>query len=121
MVSQPGFSEIIIIWHFQHNTCQRVPQVTASTAVLMILFSSSAIALSFYFQGLLNVSYAAVLAPACFVASLVGTPGPCTFSRALLPILYYMSPSYAGQSYKTTSTGECRAWHVSCSTFPSAP
>ncbi|KAK9914892.1 hypothetical protein WJX75_001974 [Coccomyxa subellipsoidea] len=48
------------------------PQVTASTSVLMILFTSSAIALSFYFQGLLNVSYAVVLAPLCFVASLIG-------------------------------------------------
>ncbi|CAL5221862.1 g4123 [Coccomyxa viridis] len=48
------------------------PQVTASTSVLMILFSSSAIALSFYFQGLLNVSYAQVIAPLCFAASLIG-------------------------------------------------
>ncbi|EIE19332.1 hypothetical protein COCSUDRAFT_44684 [Coccomyxa subellipsoidea C-169] len=48
------------------------PQVTASTSVLMILFTSSAIALSFYFQGLLNTSYALVLAPLCFVASLIG-------------------------------------------------
>lgn len=38
----------------------------------MILFSSSAIALSFYFQNLLNVSYAEVIAPLCFVASLIG-------------------------------------------------
>ena len=47
-------------------------QVTASTSVLMILFSSSAIALSFYFQNLLNTSYAEVIAPLCFVASLIG-------------------------------------------------
>jgi len=47
-------------------------QVTASTSVLMILFSSSAISLSFYFQHLLNTSYAQILAPACFVASLIG-------------------------------------------------
>ena len=47
-------------------------QVTASTAVLMILFSSSSIALSLAFQGLLNVSYAEVFAPLCFVFSLIG-------------------------------------------------
>lgn len=47
-------------------------QVTASTAVLMILFSSSAIALSLSFQGLLNHSYAFVFAPVCFVASTIG-------------------------------------------------
>lgn len=47
-------------------------QVTASTSVLMILFTSSAIALSFYFQHLLNTSYALVLAPLCFIASLIG-------------------------------------------------
>ena len=46
--------------------------MTASTSVLMILFSSSAIALSFYFQGLLNTSYAQILAPLCFLASLIG-------------------------------------------------
>lgn len=51
-------------------------QVTASTSVLMILFTSSAIALSFYFQGLLNTSYALVLAPLCFLASLTGRPCP---------------------------------------------
>ncbi|BDA43733.1 Sulfite exporter TauE/SafE family protein 3 [Coccomyxa sp. Obi] len=48
------------------------PQVTASTSVLMILFTSSAISLSFYFQGLLNTSYAVVIAPLCFVSSLIG-------------------------------------------------
>ena len=100
--------------------------MTASTSVLMILFTSSAIALSFYFQvrdplsnlpqtiwvsallevllpcfaaalgasveycqpavlilcwyprswvqGLLNTSYAVVLAPLCFVSSLTGRP-----------------------------------------------
>ncbi len=51
-------------------------QVTASTSVLMILFSSSAISLSFYFQHLLNTSYAQVLAPLCFVASLIGARSP---------------------------------------------
>ena len=44
----------------------------ASTSVLMILFSSSAIAISLSFQGLLNVHYAAVFAPACFLGSLLG-------------------------------------------------
>ena len=34
------------------------PQVVASTAVMIILFSSSSISLSFYFNGLLNTSYA---------------------------------------------------------------
>lgn len=48
------------------------PQVTASTAVLMILFSSSCIALSFSFQGMLNLSYVAVFAPIGFAASLLG-------------------------------------------------
>lgn len=58
---------------------QRVPdlgrQVCASTSVLMILFSSSAIAISLAFQGLLNLHYAAVFAPACFLGSLLGAPG----------------------------------------------
>ncbi|KAK9832849.1 hypothetical protein WJX81_007097 [Elliptochloris bilobata] len=48
------------------------PQVCASTSVLMILFSSSAIAISLGFQGLLNVHYAAVFAPTCFLGSLLG-------------------------------------------------
>ena len=33
-------------------------QVVASTAVMIILFGSSSISLSFYFNGLLNISYA---------------------------------------------------------------
>ncbi|GAQ85440.1 hypothetical protein KFL_002350150 [Klebsormidium nitens] len=48
------------------------PQVTVSTAVLMILFSSSAIALSLSFHNLLNHSYALVFAPIAFVASTIG-------------------------------------------------
>eukprot|EP00245_Coleochaete_scutata_P011400 TRINITY_DN4218_c0_g2_i1.p1 TRINITY_DN4218_c0_g2~~TRINITY_DN4218_c0_g2_i1.p1 ORF type:complete len:136 (+),score=17.68 TRINITY_DN4218_c0_g2_i1:3-410(+) len=48
------------------------PQVTASTSVMMILFSSSCISLSFYFRDVLNTSFAAIFAPACFVASLIG-------------------------------------------------
>lgn len=48
------------------------PQVVASTAVFIVFFSSSSIALSFYFQGLLNVSYAQVFDVAGFAASLVG-------------------------------------------------
>lgn len=59
-------------------------QVTASTSVLMILFSSSAISLSFYFQGLLNTSYAAVLAPLCFVASLIGARPRSKYTEDLL-------------------------------------
>ncbi len=50
----------------------RARQVCASTSVLMILFSSSAIAISLAFQGLLNVHYAVVFAPACFLGSLLG-------------------------------------------------
>ncbi len=70
-------------------------QVTASTSVLMILFTSSAIALSFYFQGLLNTSYAVVLAPLCFASSLIGasldplaTPLKCSSS----PLHTFQSP-----------------------------
>lgn len=48
------------------------PAVCASTSVLMILFSSSSIALSLAFQGLLNVSYVEVFAPLCFICSLAG-------------------------------------------------
>ncbi len=47
-------------------------QVVASTAVLMILFSSSTISLSYLFNGMLNTHYAVVFAPICFAASLVG-------------------------------------------------
>ena len=55
-----------------HRVFPNERQVCASTSVLMILFSSSAIAISLAFQGLLNVHYAAVFAPACFLASLLG-------------------------------------------------
>ena len=54
-------------------------QVTASTSVLMILFSSSAISISLSFQGYLNVSYALIFAPLAFVSSILGcapTPLP---------------------------------------------
>ena len=47
-------------------------QVVASTAVLMILFSSSSIAISLSFEHLLNTSYALVYAPVAFAGSLVG-------------------------------------------------
>lgn len=47
-------------------------QVVASTSVLMILFSSSTISLSYLFNGMLNTHYAIVFAPICFAASLVG-------------------------------------------------
>lgn len=47
-------------------------QVIASTSVLMILFSSSTISLSYLFNGTLNTHYAIVFAPICFAASLVG-------------------------------------------------
>lgn len=47
-------------------------QVVASTAVLIILMSSSSIALSYFFRGDLPLHYAAVLAPACFSSSLLG-------------------------------------------------
>ena len=72
------------------DVCSAALQVTASTSVLMILFSSSAIALSFYFQGLLNVSYAQVIAPLCFAASLIGEglqPDPCFILGGLKPCL----------------------------------
>jgi uncharacterized membrane protein YfcA len=48
------------------------PQVTAATSVLMILFSSGSILLSFAFQHLVNASYAAVFVPFCFIASFFG-------------------------------------------------
>ncbi|CAI5472492.1 unnamed protein product [Closterium sp. Yama58-4] len=47
-------------------------QILASTSVFMILFSSSAISISFFFHGFLNTSYAAVFAPVAFLGSLVG-------------------------------------------------
>lgn len=47
-------------------------QVVASTAVLMILFSSSSIALSLAFNHLLNVHYALVFGPIAFGSSLLG-------------------------------------------------
>ncbi|KAK9863229.1 hypothetical protein WJX84_011003 [Apatococcus fuscideae] len=48
------------------------PQVVASTAVLMILFSSSSIALSLNFIGLLNQHFAVIFAPLAFAFSLLG-------------------------------------------------
>ena len=53
------------------NNCFHL-QVVASTAVLIILMSSSSIALSYFFRGDLPLHYAAVLAPACFSSSLLG-------------------------------------------------
>lgn len=46
--------------------------MVASTAVMIILFGSSTISLSFLFNGMLNTSYVAVFAPIAFVSSLVG-------------------------------------------------
>lgn len=48
------------------------PQVVASTAVLIILFGSSSISLSFLMKGMLNVSYVMVYAPIACIASLIG-------------------------------------------------
>lgn len=48
------------------------PQVTAATSVVMILFSSGSIVLSFVFQHLLNGSYAAIFVPFCFASSFFG-------------------------------------------------
>lgn len=48
------------------------PQVVASTAVLIILFGSSSISLSFLMKGMLNVSYVMVYAPIACVGSLIG-------------------------------------------------
>ncbi len=47
-------------------------QVVAPTAVVMILFSSSTIALSYFFSGELNTQYAWVFSPICFVAAFIG-------------------------------------------------
>lgn len=48
------------------------PRVVAPTSVVMILFSSSTIALSYFFSGELNTQYAWVFSPICFVAALIG-------------------------------------------------
>ncbi|GJP34419.1 hypothetical protein CLOM_g18865 [Closterium sp. NIES-68] len=48
------------------------PQITATTSVMMVLFGSSSVSLSFLFLGRLNRAYAAVFAPTAFVASLLG-------------------------------------------------
>ena len=47
-------------------------QVVAPTSVVMILFSSSTIALSYFFSGELNTQYAWIFSPICFVAALIG-------------------------------------------------
>lgn len=65
-------ADIAARWYSSLKCCASALQVCASTSVLMILFSSSAIAISLSFQGLLNVHYAAVFAPACFLGSLLG-------------------------------------------------
>ncbi|CAI5473042.1 unnamed protein product [Closterium sp. Yama58-4] len=48
------------------------PQITASTSVMMVLFGSSSVSLSFLFLHRLNLAYAAVFAPTAFIASLLG-------------------------------------------------
>ncbi len=59
--------------HFLHfGTEPFLVQVVAPTAVVMILFSSSTIALSYFFSGELNTQYAWVFSPICFVAAFIG-------------------------------------------------
>ncbi|CAI5527535.1 unnamed protein product [Closterium sp. Naga37s-1] len=48
------------------------PQITASTSVMMVLFGSSSVSLSFLFLHRLNLAYAAIFAPTAFIASLLG-------------------------------------------------
>jgi len=48
------------------------PCCTAPQALKIMPRSSSAIAISLAFQGLLNAHYAVVFAPACFLGSLLG-------------------------------------------------
>ncbi|CAI5974588.1 unnamed protein product [Closterium sp. NIES-65] len=47
-------------------------QITASTSVMMVLFGSSSVSLSFLFLHRLNLAYAAIFAPTAFIASLLG-------------------------------------------------
>ncbi len=62
--------DLNILLHFEIKAF--LVQVVAPTAVVMILFSSSTIALSYFFSGELNTQYAWVFSPICFVAAFIG-------------------------------------------------
>ena len=88
-------------------------QVVASSAVLMILFSSSSIALSLSFDGLLNVHYALVFGPLAFASSLVGVivlgaPSLCATAPLLLSASLQMnSASMDGSDAAQCSVPAC--------------
>ena len=89
-------------------------QVVASTAVLIILFGSSTISLSFLFNGMLNTSYAAVYAPIAFVSSLIGVTVVGVLvrrsGRASIIILLMASIIAAG-TVSTVVFGGLRSYH----------
>jgi len=90
------------------------PQVVASTAVLIILFGSSSISLSFLFNDMLNVSYVKVFAPIAFFSSLIGV----TFigwavrksGRASIIVLL-MATVIAAGTVATVVFGGIRSYH----------
>lgn len=89
-------------------------QVVASTAVLIILFGSSTISLSFFFNGMLNVSYVEVYAPIAFVSSLIGVTVVGVLvrrsGRASIIILLMASIIAAG-TVSTVVFGGLRSYH----------
>ena len=89
-------------------------QVVASTAVLIILFGSSTISLTFLFNDMLNTSYSAVFAPIALVSSLLGVTVLGVLvrrsGRASIIILL-MAAIIAAGTVSTVVFGGLRSYH----------
>ncbi|KAL0029451.1 hypothetical protein WJX77_009177 [Trebouxia sp. C0004] len=89
------------------------PRVVAPTAVVMILFSSSTIALSYFFSGELNTQYAWVFSPICFVAAFIGVTMigrvVCRSGRASL-LIFILTGLIAAGTVLTAAFGGHRAY-----------
>ena len=88
-------------------------QVVASSAVLMILFSSSSIAISLSFEHLLNASYALVFAPVAFAGSLLGVVVLGRLIRATgrpSITIWILTGLIAAGTVLTAGLGSVRAW-----------
>lgn len=90
-------------------------QVVASTALVIILFGSSTISLSFLFNGMLNTSYVQVYAPIVFVSSLIGVIGVGSLVRRsgrVSIIILLMGGIIAAGTVSTVVFGGLRSFHA---------
>ena len=90
-------------------------QVVASTALVIILFGSSTISLSFLFNGMLNTSYVAVYAPLVFLSSLIGVIGVGSLVRRsgrVSIIILLMGAIIAAGTVSTVIFGGLRSYEA---------